>query len=425
MLTESNSKNIFKNFGRFGLSLLYLAIALFFIFASHNLAQQKEISSRQKELNRLKIEIESLKKEIRTNEIKEKKNYELIEKYNQQTFLLNKLINSFKSEVNVKEKAITGLEQNVSSLEKNIEELKSTYAKYVVSVYKGTFSNKLSYILNASSIQQAILRYKYLSKISEQRERDIVRITENKLRLSKQKNLLENEKIEKTHLIVQKEREEKQLADNISQKKIIISKIKNDKASLKKELDAKKRAEQQIRNMIAKLIEESLNRKKTKNINPNKVKTNSESEDLPQYFDITNKFSSFENLKGRMSWPVNKGAILRDFGENLNEKLNTVTINYGIDIKASGDLNVRAVAEGVVSVINWLPGYGSVIILTHKNEYRSVYGHISDIYITEGEVVTPGKIIGKIGESLEGNILHFEIWNQRVNQNPVIWLARR
>ncbi|MHC1736441.1 MAG: murein hydrolase activator EnvC [Ignavibacteriaceae bacterium] len=410
---------------RFEPSFLYLTVFLFLILVGSNSAQQKEISSKQKELNKLKIEIESLQKEIHTNEIKEKKNYELIEKYNQQTFLLNKLINSVKSEVTLKNKAITGLEQNVYALEKNIKELKSTYAKYIVSIYKGTFANKLSYILNASSIQQAILRYKYLSKISEQRERDIIRITENKLRLSGQKDLLENEKREKTQLIGQKEREEKQLVANISQKKKIISKIKNDKESLKKELDAKKRAEQQIRNMIAKLIEESLSRKKSKNSAPNKENTNSANEDLPQYFDITTKFSSFENLRGRMSWPVNKGTILRDFGENLNEKLNTVTINYGIDIKASGDLNVRAVAEGVVSVINWLPGYGSVVILTHKNEFRSVYGHISDIYVTEGEVVTPGKVIGRIGESLEGNILHFEIWNQRVNQNPTIWLARR
>lgn len=425
MRTESDSENIMRSCQRFEPLFLYLMVFLILILTDSSSAQQKEISSKQKELNRLKVEIESLQKEIRTNEIKEKKNYELIEKYNQQTFLLNKLINSVKSEVTVKNKAITGLEQNVYALEKNIEELKSTYARYIVSLYKGTFANKLSYILNASSIQQAILRYKYLSKISEQREKDIIRITENKLRLSRQKNLLENEKREKTLLIGQKEREEKQLFANISQKKKIISKIKNDKESLKKELDAKKRAEQQIRNMIAKLIEESLSRKKSKNLAPNKDNTNSGGDDLPQYFDITTKFSSFENLKGRMSWPVNKGTILRNFGENLNEKLNTVTINYGIDIKASGDLNVRAVAEGVVSVINWLPGYGSVVILTHKNEFRSVYGHISDIYVTEGEVVTPGKVIGRIGESLEGNILHFEIWNQRVNQNPTIWLARR
>lgn len=425
MRTELNSSlDFFRISGNY-LTNLLLLVLIAFLMQFETYPQQKEISARQKELNRLKIEIESLSKEIRTNEIKEKKNYELIEKYNQQTHLLSKLLRSVRSEVTEKEHAIHGLEQDVTRLEKNIEQLKQTYAQYVVSVYKGTFTNKLSYLLNSSSLQQALMRYKYLSKISEQRKMDIDRINRNKVRLSLQRNHLETEKKEKTLLIAQKEKEEKVLETNISQKRKLISKIKNDKASLKKELDAKKRAEQQIRNMIAKLIEESVRKKNSKNLSKDKDKNSGESDNLPQYFDVTSKFSSFENLKGRLSWPVNKGTILRDFGENLNEKLNTVTINYGIDIKASGDLNVRAVAEGVVSVINWLPGYGSVVILTHKNEFRSVYGHISDIYVTEGEVVGPGKVIGRIGESLEGNILHFEIWNQRTNQNPILWLARR
>ncbi|MBZ0199145.1 MAG: M23 family metallopeptidase, partial [Ignavibacteriaceae bacterium] len=139
----------------------------------------------------------------------------------------------------------------------------------------------------------------------------------------------------------------------------------------------------------------------------------------------TEKFSSFSALRGRMIWPLAKGKVIRSSGEDRNKKLNTVTINYGVDIKSTGDMDVKAVAEGIVSAIDWIPGYGSVIIITHKGDYRTVYSHLSEIFISEGDKVKMGTRIAKVGESLEGNILHFEIWNSRKNQDPEVWLARK
>jgi murein DD-endopeptidase MepM/ murein hydrolase activator NlpD len=92
-------------------------------------------------------------------------------------------------------------------------------------------------------------------------------------------------------------------------------------------------------------------------------------------------------------------------------------------MKVSGDKDVKAIAEGVVSVIDWIPGYGSVVIITHKGDYRTVYSHLADIAVREGDRVKSGSLIGKVDESLEGNILHFEIWNSRDHQDPLAWLA--
>lgn len=39
--------------------------------------------------------------------------------------------------------------------------------------------------------------------------------------------------------------------------------------------------------------------------------------------------------------------------------------------------------------------------------------------------VKPGRAIGKVNESLEGKIPHFEIWNEKNYQNPELWLARK
>ena len=135
-------------------------------------------------------------------------------------------------------------------------------------------------------------------------------------------------------------------------------------------------------------------------------------------------FEDFSSLKGQLSWPVKQGKIVRKFGENKNAKLKTVTLNYGIDVDVKKETDVHAVAEGIVSAIDWLPGYGSVVIVTHKDEYRTVYGHITDLNVNEGDKIKAGTVIGKVNDSLEGTILHFEIWSGRNYQNPETWLAR-
>jgi len=105
--------------------------------------------------------------------------------------------------------------------------------------------------------------------------------------------------------------------------------------------------------------------------------------------------------------------------------LNTVTLNYGIDIEAKEDNNVRCLAEGVVSAIDWLPGYGSVIIISHNEDYRTVYGHLEEIFVQEGDKVNSGTVLAKVGESVDGEVLHFEIWKARLNRDPELWLAKK
>lgn len=420
------------------ISKVNLPFLLILLFVVTIFPQQKEIATRQQELGGLREQIESLEQELKEIGRKEKQNYDVIEKFNKQNHLINKLINSYRTEVREKETQIAAFQKDIASLEKTTKKLKDNYARYISAVYKGTYKSDLMYILDAESLQQAVLRYKYLQEFSSQRKKDLEKIKQNKEQLVEARVRLNKERGAKNDLLSIKEKEEKVLQKQISERKQIVSRLKNDKNALRKELDAKKMAEKEIRNLITRLIEKEEARKKeearrlaeskTLTKSPVKGEISSKPVDdaiLPQTFSEVNNLSSFANLRGRMSWPISKGTIIRKYGESTNAQLKTVTINYGIDIKASGDLSVRAVADGIVSAIDWLPGYGSILILTHKDGFRTVYGHLSSISVTEGERIRPGEIIGKVGESLEGNILHFEVWNQRNNQNPEIWLAKR
>ena len=422
----------------------YCAALLVLVFSAANVfSQEEEIKAKQNQLSSIKDQITSLETELNNKTRKEKESFSAIENYSRQSFLLNKLIGGYRTEEKQKDSQISETRNKIKQLEDDIKQLENNYADYIKAIYKHGQPDELEMILNASSVQQAILRLKYFEKFSEQRIRDIKRLKENKQLLIIARETLEKEKDEKAKLAAEKEQEEKILLSRLDERRRILNIIKHDKSELKKEIDAKKQAEIKIKDLISKLIAEAERKKKEEaerlareklrgNVKPSDniagIKPENNSGGSSGVYDInlsTSDFASFSKLKGKLNWPVSDGKIVKKYGENKNFKTNTIMLNYGVDIATASDADVKAVGDGIVSAIDWIPGYGSVVIVTHKGDYRTVYSHLSEIYVNEGDKVKPGNVIAKVGEGLEGNILHFEIWNSRENQNPEIWLVKK
>ncbi|HAB51080.1 MAG: hypothetical protein A2315_02895 [Ignavibacteria bacterium RIFOXYB2_FULL_35_12] len=424
--------------------LTYVIIFLFiFLSAFETRAQNiSDIGSKQTELKTIKSEIYSLEKEIQNKNKKEKETFNLLQNYDKQSFLLNKIIERYRAEEKQKEDQITAAELRVNALSTEISRLQSNYAKYVNAVYRKGRQTELAAIFDSESVSQALRRVFYLRKFSERRENDLITFEKNKSELLSVKVLLEKEREEKSLIVEKKLDEEMVLKKKSIERRKVLNALRKDKTELKKELNAKKQAETTIRNLISRLSEEKVRRDKelkeklrlkeeeklaekkgNKDLAKEKTKTvnkkSTEDESLPK------NFTSFEQQKGKLNWPVNGGKVIRKFGENKNFILNTITLNYGVDIKVISDLNVKAVSSGIISVLEWIPGYGSIIIISHSGEYRTVYSHLGQIYVREGDDVKTGQIIASVGESIEGNVLHFEIWNSRANQNPEIWLTAK
>lgn len=394
-------------------------VVLFLIFAAQLLPQSNDsISQRNAELNRVKNEINELENELKNKTSKERETLAALENLNRQKLLINKLINSYRNEEQSKSIEIARTETQISKVEEKISQLKKSYSNYVVWLYKNRGFSSLRFILDADSYSQAIMRYKYFELITDKNKKTLSQLTSNKNELFLLKEKLVGEKSEKEKLVNQKMSEQDILTSKESERKEIINALKSDKKLIAEEIESKRKAEIVIKNIIAKLVDEERLRKsrlKEKRTTDNKLAASYNYENL----------TDFAQLKGKLGWPVSSGKVIRKFGENKNERLKTVTLNYGIDLEVKQGIDVKAVAEGIVSAIDWIPGYGSVLIVTHRDEYRTVYGHVSDIKVSEGQKVAPGMIIANVNESLEGNILHFEIWSERNYQNPELWLAKK
>ncbi|AJY77636.1 membrane protein [Paenibacillus beijingensis] len=116
---------------------------------------------------------------------------------------------------------------------------------------------------------------------------------------------------------------------------------------------------------------------------------------------------------GDFIWPVSGHRITSGFGARWGR------LHKGIDLV--GGSSIKAADEGVVEFAGQKSGYGNVIIINHKNGYKTLYAHLSKISVSDGEVVEKGDSIGVMGNTGHsfGTHLHFEIHRNGNEQNPL------
>lgn len=120
---------------------------------------------------------------------------------------------------------------------------------------------------------------------------------------------------------------------------------------------------------------------------------------------------------GDFAWPVSGGSMTSSYGERWGR------MHKGVDL-VSSNRNILAADSGVVSFAGQKNGYGNCIVINHKNGYETLYGHLSEISVKEGERVDKGTVIGIMGNTGHsfGTHLHFEIHKNGALDNPMKYL---
>ena len=86
----------------------------------------------------------------------------------------------------------------------------------------------------------------------------------------------------------------------------------------------------------------------------------------------------------------------------------------GIDISGRGGLSVVAAASGKVIISldsGYNGGYGHYVVIQHPNGMQTLYAHLSANFVSVGDMVNQGQLIGNIGSTgrSTGPHLHFEV----------------
>ncbi len=96
----------------------------------------------------------------------------------------------------------------------------------------------------------------------------------------------------------------------------------------------------------------------------------------------------------------------------------------GTDIGIASGTPVQAAAGGIANKHYDANGYGNYVTIDHDDgTHETLYGHLSEVDIQDGQRVVKGEVIGKVGSTgrSTGSHLHYEI---RENGKPVLVNAR-
>ncbi len=125
----------------------------------------------------------------------------------------------------------------------------------------------------------------------------------------------------------------------------------------------------------------------------------------------------------RFIWPL-LGEVVSPFGWRIHPVLQYRHHHNGIDIDVPEGTTVHAAAMGRVTFVGEEEGYGTLIVLSHAEDYFTAYGHLSKVFVHSGQFVEAGQPIAESGNTgiSSGPHLHFEVRNREFPIDPMRYL---
>ncbi len=128
--------------------------------------------------------------------------------------------------------------------------------------------------------------------------------------------------------------------------------------------------------------------------------------------------SPFLRWRGKLPRPV-LGPVVGRYGVQKDASGEISWTRHGVELRATPDCNVRAVAPGLVKFAGEQPGYGLVVVLEHEDGWLTVYGRLKDPKVAAGDPVA-GRAI--LAESAAPTV-YFALAQGTTTIDPSQWLV--
>ncbi|AEJ61702.1 Peptidase M23 [Spirochaeta thermophila DSM 6578] len=124
--------------------------------------------------------------------------------------------------------------------------------------------------------------------------------------------------------------------------------------------------------------------------------------------------------------PVKGARITSTFGHRISPITGKTSFHYGIDLAVPEGTPVYPAREGKVVATGKDPVLGLYIIIAHAGGYKTLYGHLEEITVAEGEEVVLSSVIGRVGTTglTTGPHLHFGTQLGERWKDPLQFLRR-
>lgn len=272
---------------------------------------------------------------------------------------------------------ITDVEKNIKKKEKEMREREDNLNERLKVMYKNGSVGFIDILLGSNSISEFISNMEIIQKIYKN-DMEVLEILEKEHEEMKQQKAALKTKKEKL---------------SVQQDEMKVKKADLDKK--KKELEKK---EDELKAEADRLSSEILS--------------------------LMDKNSPF--VGGEFTWPCPSSSyITSSFGNRLHPILNVWKFHTGVDIGASSGQNILAAASGKVIMATWYGGYGNCVMIDHGGGIVTLYGHCSQLLVSNGATVKKGQAIALVGSTGNSNgpHLHFEVRENGAYVNPMNYFS--
>ncbi len=354
---------------------------------------------------------------------------------------LNTKLRQLKSEISIIEEDIAETEKKIVKIENNITESSELLAQRLRAAYMQGEESDLKILMGADSLASFLTRLEMMKRTSERDKKIIEDFRDRVIELQAQKAELEESKnerdVKKTELDKKKEeatekkkelkaKQEEQraarakLQSNYNEIEDLVAEIDKSSAAYKSyisKLEADKKAADAEIDKILKDYYATSNQQTTTlvsggNANPSTTKPSG---------------GGSYNTNDSWAWPIgNRWCYISSKYGYRDPSISGWGFHGGIDLAGgNGALHgapVYATRAGrVISAVTSDSGYGIYVLIDHGDGYSSMYAHMSVRYVSAGDTVAKGQMIGRVGDT--GNStkahLHFEIRYYGEKKDPL------
>ena len=450
------------------MTLQRFVFLLLFLMTVVGASAQQSREELQKKEQELKKELSDLNRQLSETQKNKKLSLNELALIKRKVAKREELVRGINNQINELDNTIYLNEMDIYRLRKELDTLKLKYAKSIVFAYKSRGSYEyLNFLFSARNFNDAVKRMAYLKSYRQNRETQAVAIAQSRNMLTQKVDVLNSNKKERMVTLTAQSEQLKVLQEDKKAQDKVVAQLKGQESAIAKQIKDKEkqrvRMQQAVMAIIKREIDEAARKDRiakqkaiddakknaaasaSKNNNAdNSAKNNSAvnnaKNDEPivlakagsrpySPFESTEEGREtsmhFEQNKGRLPWPVDRGNVFIEFGVSTVPGTKLTQKSDGIHIALPEGSVVKSIADGEVSYVGEVNG--DQVVMVRHGKYFTVYQQLSSASVSVGREVKAGSTLGRSGKSIdgEGSII-FTINNERgVPLNPDQWLRPR
>lgn len=348
-----------------------------------------DIEQKQRELRDVSRQIQQQQSQLESILQEESTITGQIQRIEQEIMSTENELRRVESRIEHIKESIVKTEEEIELLEEELEEQTEYLNERLVFLYERGDISYLEVLLNASDLKDFLTRYDMLNRIIEQDSKLIETINKKQNELNMRKADMEVQRNELVRIQNEQEARKEMLAIQADEKKNLLGSVQSERENYEKVIEELEATSRQLEQMIRSV----------------------------QGDDVLGT--------GIMTWPTPGWThITSPYGQRFHPVLGTNRMHTGIDIGAPQGVDIVAADDGRVIYSGWQGGYGQTIIIDHGGGISTLYAHQSQLLVSDGQLVSKGQLIGKVGSTgmSTGPHLHFEVRQNGSHVDPIPYL---